>query len=137
LPFGTVPAKTLDVHGDCNISGNFTVGGTKSSYVDTKSYGKRLLYAVEAPDNRFTDEGISETQDGNATVNLDPIFVESVEGDFVVHITPYGKANLYVSEVGRDYFRVQALNGEPNVKFAWRLSSFRKGYKGVRFAAAA
>ncbi|OGO40097.1 MAG: hypothetical protein A2Z04_03595 [Chloroflexi bacterium RBG_16_57_9] len=58
--------------------------------------------------------------------------MQTAEGHFLVHITPYGDASLYVAEVINDYFVVKARNGEPNVAFAWRLSAHRKGYGGVR-----
>ena len=54
------------------------------------------------------------------------------EGKYLVHVTPYGDASLYMAEVGRDYFVVKAREGDPNVAFAWRLSAIRKGYAGIR-----
>lgn len=58
--------------------------------------------------------------------------LETIEGDFLIHITPYGDAGLYVAEVGTDFFVVKAREGDANLSFAWRLSATRKGYGGVR-----
>ena len=114
------------------IHGNLAAAGTKSALVQTSDYGQRKLYAVEAPDVRFSDEGLARLQGGIAQVELDPIFVETIEGEYLVHITPYGAASLYVAEIGRDYFVVKSLDGQSGVSFAWRLSATRKGYAGVR-----
>ena len=93
---------------------------------------QRKFYAVEAPDVRFSDEGLAQLHDGMARITLDPIFLETIEGEYVVHITPYGNASLYVAKMGKNYFVVKTRDGDPNVAFAWRLSATRKGYAGVR-----
>jgi hypothetical protein len=67
-----------------------------------------------------------------ARVALDPVFLETIEGEYLVHVTPYGDASLYVAEISKDYFVVKAREGDPHVAFAWRLSATRKGYAGVR-----
>lgn len=85
---------------------------------------------------RFSDEGLARLRNGVARVELDPVFLETIEGDYLVHVTPYGDASLYVAEIGQDYFVVKARDGDPNVTFAWRLSAIRKGYVGVRLEAA-
>jgi hypothetical protein len=122
----TNPAATLDVHGD------FRATGAKSAVVKTRSFGQRELYAIEAPDVRFSDEGMAHLQDGATRVELDPIFLETIEGEYLVHVTPYSDVSLYVAKVGRDYFVVKAREGDANAAFAWRLSATRKGYAGVR-----
>jgi len=117
-----------------HIWGNLVVSGSKSAVVDTASYGQRLLYAIEAPENRFADEGVDRLANGIARITVDPIFLETIEGSFVIQITPYGDSLIYVAERGKDYFTVKARTGEPDVDFAWRLSACRKGYSGVRLA---
>jgi hypothetical protein len=87
---------------------------------------------VEAPGVRFSNEDMARLQGGVARVELDPIFLETTEGEYLVHVTPYGDASLYVAEVGRDYFVAKAREGDANAAFAWRLSATRKGYAGVR-----
>jgi len=112
--------------------GNFSAAGAKSAVVETESFGQRKLYAAESPEVRFFDEGIAHLRDGVARAELESIFLETIEGDYLIQITPYGDASLYVSEIGADYFVVKAREGDPNVAFAWRLSATRKGYAGVR-----
>jgi hypothetical protein len=114
------------------VNGNFTATGTKAATVDAGAYGQRKLYAVEAADVRFSDEGLARLTDGVARVELDPIFVATIEAPYLVHVTPYGDAALYVAERGQDYFMVKAREGDQQVEFAWRLSAKRKGYANVR-----
>ena len=115
--------------------GNLWVSGTKSSVVQTGNYGERKLYAIESPDVRFTDEGVAQLKGGRARVALESIFLETIEGDYLIQVTPYGDASLYIGEIGADYFVVKAREGDSNVSFAWRLSANRKGYAGVRLEA--
>jgi hypothetical protein len=114
------------------INGNFTATGTKAATVDAGRYGQRKLYAVEAADVRFSDEGLAQLVAGVARVDLDPIFLATIEGPYLVHVTPYGDASLYVAERGAGYFIVKAREGDPAAEFAWRLSAKRKGYADVR-----
>jgi hypothetical protein len=118
--------------GSVEVPGDFTVGGDKSAVVETESYGGRKLYAFEQPTSRFGDEGRAELDDGTARVELDPIFLETVEDDFLIHLTPYGDASLYVAEIGADYFVVEAREGADDVPFAWMLTATRNGYEDVR-----
>lgn len=50
----------------------------------------------------------------------------------MIHLTPYGAANLYVARVAPDHFVVRSSTGDPNVTFAWRLSAHRKGFADRR-----
>jgi len=122
----TAPSAKLHVNGD------FVASGTKSAMVSTAQYGQRKLYAFEQASNRFGDEGQAKLVNGVAIVTLDPIFLEPIEGDFLIHVTPYGDASLYVAEMGDDYFVVKAREGHDDVAFAWMLTAARKGYADVR-----
>jgi hypothetical protein len=113
-------------------SGNLWAAGTKAAIAQTATFGQRALYAAESPEVRFFDEGLACLKDGVAWMALDPVFLETIEGNYLVHVTPYGDASLYVAEIGKDYFVVKAREGDPNAAFAWRLSAYRKGYAGVR-----
>ena len=78
------------------------------------------------------DDGLDMT--GDLAVNgidLDPIFLETIEGDYLIHVTPYGDASLYVEEIGPGYL-VRGREGDSDVSFTWRMSAHRKGYGGVR-----
>ncbi len=113
-------------------NGNFSVTGSKAAVVETTDYGVRKLYAIEAPEVRFIDEGMAQLKNAQARITLEPIFLETIEGNYLIQLTPYGDASLYVAETGADYFVVKAREGDPNVTFSWHLSATRKGYAGVR-----
>jgi len=88
----TSPASTL------TIVGNFSATGTKSAVVNT-SYGIRKLYAIESPDVSFYDQGRSSLTDGIANISLYPIFIETVEPDFEIYLTPEARTSgIYVAE---------------------------------------
>lgn len=107
-------------------------GIAKQAAVDTSSYGRRAMYSVEAADVRFTDEGNATIKNGYALVRLDPIFLETIEGERIVHLTPYGKESLYVSKVAPTFFVVRSLSGKGDGTFAWRLSAKRRGFANRR-----
>jgi hypothetical protein len=129
---GTItPQYKLHVIGDVKIEGNFVATGEKSAIVETSSFGKRKLYAIEAPTVRFIDEGEGKLVNGEAKIYLDPMFVEAIEGEILVHLTPRGPVNIYVAEQKENYFVVKSFDGR-DVEFNWMVSAFRKGYKNVR-----
>lgn len=114
------------------VEGNFTATGTKAATVDLGVYGQRKFYAVEAADVRFSDEGIATLHAGEAQVILDPVFAAAIEQPYIIHLTPYADASLYVAEIRPDSFVVRAREGDVNARFAWRLSAPRRGYADVR-----
>ncbi len=122
----TSPASTL------TIVGNFSATGTKSAVVNT-TYGMRKLYAMESPDIRFYDQGISSLNNGIVNISLDPIFIESVEPDYIVYLTPKAKTQgIYVDEQAKEYFIVKGYNPSSNIQFSWLISALRKGYGATR-----
>lgn len=114
------------------VYGDFTATGTKAATVDLGEYGQRKFYASEAADVRFSDEGIGTLSAGEVRVALDPVFVAAIEQPYIIHLTPYADASLYVAEIQADFFVVKAREGDANATFAWRLSALRRGYADVR-----
>jgi hypothetical protein len=102
----------------------------------TNSAVARTESSSEQDTSRLTDEGVATLTDGSARVVLDPIFLETVEEDFHIHLTPYGDASLYVAEIGADYFVVESQEEGAEVDFAWLLTATREGYEGVRLESA-
>ncbi len=124
----TSPTSTL------HVVGTFTATSTKSATVETKSFGNRMLYAMESAEVRFYDEGKGKLENGRVTVELDPVWLETIEGEFYVYLTAEGDSNgLHVAEKGKNYFVVKENNGgESNVEFNWMVSAKRLGYGGMR-----
>ena len=118
------------------ISGDYVAYGTKNAMVNTENYGKRLLYCIEATEVKFQDEGMAELENGLCRIEIDPIFLETIEPNtaetpWIIHLTPYNWLNIRVAEIGDSYFVVEEKDGLSG-KFAWTLSATRKGYKGIR-----
>ncbi|WP_100523431.1 phage tail protein [Mycobacteroides abscessus] len=120
------------------VDGALVVSGYKSGVARTADYGERLLYALEMPESKFMDEGIAELVNGICRVDLDPIFLQTLEPNseetpFTVHLTAYDWVTIRVKEIGPDYFIVEEKEGL-NGKFAWQLTGTRLECGGVRLA---
>jgi hypothetical protein len=121
--------------GNVYVSGNFTVGGTKSGLVKTNDYGVRTLYAVESPENWFEDFGAGQLTDGVATITIEPIFAQTVNltTDYHVFLTPLGDCMLYVAEKTETTFTVRASAGQTcSIAFDYRIVAKRLGYEDIR-----
>jgi hypothetical protein len=94
------------------------------------------LYAVEAADNWFEDAGSGQLASGSATIALDQVFAQTVNGDVDYHvfITPNGDCEgLYVANKTANGFEVHELQGgHSNVAFDYRIMARRKGFEKVR-----
>nr|WP_017470613.1 phage tail spike protein [Amphibacillus jilinensis] len=73
-------------HNILNVSGNFTVDGTKSATVQTDNYGKRLMYAYEGTQNWFFDMIVKELESGQHFITINEMFLETITGEFYVRI---------------------------------------------------
>src|SRR5262249_21073003 len=115
-------------------TGRFTARGPKSAKVQTASHGERLLYAMESPENWFEDFGSAQLVEGQAIVNLDPIFFETVNTDRKYHVflTPNGNCTLYVPQKTPRYFKVLVNGGQADCEFDYRIVAKRKGYEDIR-----
>lgn len=116
--------------------GGFIAMGPKSAVVETASFGKRLLYAMESPQNWFEDFGKARLVKGQANVRLDPIFLETVNtmDDYHVFLTARGNCKgLYVANQTSTSFEVMELqHGKSDIAFDYRIVAKRKGYEQTR-----
>lgn len=133
---GNVGIGTTSPTAKLHVIGDFIATGTKSALVETASYGKRQLYAVESPENWFEDLGGAQLSQGQAVVKLDPIFVETVntEREYHVFLTPKADCEgLYVTNQTATSFEVRELrHGKGNIAFDYRIVAKRKGYERAR-----
>ena len=119
-------------------AGSIVSFGSKNCAEPTENYGIRLLNAVEAPELKYYDSGVIYLQNGEATVHLDPIFLECIEPDtelapWQIWVQCYGENDVYVAEVGTDYFVIKERDGgTSNNKVIWRFEAIRKNYAGIR-----
>jgi len=136
--------RDLDIHmgtsddGTLKIYGNLQVTGEKNAVVETERYGKRLLSADESTEVYFFDRGGGKLINGQATIHLDPIFLETVTIDadhpMRVQITLTADCKgVYVAEKTATSFTVKELmSGASNATFDWEVAAKRRGYEDVR-----
>ena len=145
---GGIPAGNNDiavvgwVANNTNYSGYFNgnhvvVNGTKSASVAT-SKGNQLLYVTESPEVWFEDIGHGQLVNGEVTVELDPLFLETVvideEHPMEVFVQVQGECNDVYVVPGTTSFTVKEKNsGQSNVSFSYRIMAKRKNFQDHRF----
>lgn len=116
---------------DC---GNFTAHGSKNRAVDTENYGTRLMNAFETPECLFADRGRGKIVNGQCIINVDPIFLETVNTkDFSYDVItfPYGPGKVWAltSEMYSDKFIVR---GDTDIEFGYMIIAKQKDYENIR-----
>jgi hypothetical protein len=127
----------LTPSGILNVRGRLVVQGPKSAAVDLPNGDKVLLYAMESPGNWFEDFGSAQLINGVAVVEIDPVFVQTVnttDEEYHVFLTPRGpNTGLYMAQQTPTSFEVRdGVNGGSNVRFSYRIIAKRKDYEKVR-----
>jgi hypothetical protein len=122
-------------------AGNTWALGTKSSAINTKDYGGRLLYPVESTEVWFEDIGSAQLVDGAVTVNFEAIFAQTVDTsvEYHVYVTPVCEepAILYVAAKTAKGFTVKGVtmdNQPSGCAFDYRVVTKRLGYEDMRLA---
>jgi len=133
-------SDNLVVGSNAYIQGNMYVTGTKNAVVQTRDYGIRKVYADESAEVYFFDRGTARIVDGQATISLDPVYLETVtigaDHPMIVFASPTGECNgLYVAQTTGTSFTVKELGGgKSTASFTWEVAAKRKGYENVRLA---
>ncbi len=138
-----IEARALDNSGDwagffwgnVHVIGNLSATGAKPAVVETESYGRRRVYAVESPELWFEDFGMGQLVRGEAAVQIDPVFAETVNLNetYFVFLTPWGDCPLYVKGHTPTSFSVAATGSQKcSIEFQYRIVAKRLGYEGVR-----
>jgi hypothetical protein len=120
-------------------NGNLFCTGSKSAMVPVDKESRQVaLYAVEAPENWFEDAGSGLLTNGEAVVNLEPVFGQTVNTGIEYHVflTPKGDCKgLYVAKESPTSFEVRELGGGvSSIAFDYRIMAKRKGYENIRLA---
>lgn len=127
---------------NANYSGYFNgnhviANGTKSASVPT-SKGNQLLYVTESPEVWFEDIGSGKLSGGQATIQLDPLFLETVVIDeqhpMHVFIQMEGESNeVYVLKSATSFTVKERNNGQSNASFSYRIMAKRVHFQDHRF----
>jgi hypothetical protein len=130
-----------NVGGLCTMdtSGNLSCTGTKSAVVPVDGGARKVaLYAIEGPENWFEDAGSAHLSNGEAVVDVEQTFGQTINTDINYHVflTPNGDCKgLYVAQKSATSFVVRELGGgTSNIAFDYRIMAKRKGYEQIRLA---
>src|SRR4030066_52434 len=117
-------------------AGDFAASGTKSAVVKTSS-GEKLYYTIESPEVWFEDFGEGELVNGNAHIELDPLFLETVTintlNPMKVFVQLEGDCSgVYVVKGTTGFDVTELKSGNSNAQFSFRIIAKRKGYENQR-----
>ena len=114
-------SESADFNCNLRVDKNLTCLGTISGKIATVNYGMRQLDAVETPFPTFSDYGTAMLDgEGVCFVNIDPVFSETVDQEYMpsVFLTGYGNGNVWFSEAESTH-DVIVVRGTPGLRFAW------------------
>ena len=120
------------------VQGDFVVvNGTKNAAIKTPKHGYRKMYAVEATENVFEDFGTATLKGGNARVELDEMFAETVNTGqkYQVYLTPKHADSKGLAVVQQDArgFTIQELGGGTgSYDVDYRVVAKVRGHEGTR-----
>lgn len=127
---------------NANYSGYFNgnhviANGTKSGSVPTTK-GNQLLYTTESPEVWFEDIGSGQLKNGEVTIDLDPLFLETVVIDekhpMHVFVQMEGESQEVYVVKGKTNFKVKERNsGNSNAEFSYRVMAKRIHFQDHRF----
>ena len=124
----TDPLMVID-EDELFVWGNLSASGSKPAVVDTENYGRRKLYAVEAPDVRFCDVIETELTGGTNHIEIDPMFSETI-GDYIVHTSLNGPGYVIINSKEKTGFTVN-YSEKAKCKATFLVYGLRLGYEEV------
>lgn len=115
------------------VDGNMGCTGTKNRVVETKTYGKVKLNAIESTECLFTDIGRGKLENGTCIIKLDPKFLETVNTDtqYEVKTWAYGNGNVWV-DTRKMYKQYVVVEGTADIEFGYEVMAKQKGYEDIR-----
>ena len=139
--FGPTLFAGLNPNAACTIDGigDLTCSGTITANVPAAGGTKRVaVNSIQSPESWFEDFGSAQLSGGEAVVNIESVFGETVNTgvDYHVFLTPNGDCKgLYVAQKSATSFVVRELGGgTSSLAFDYRIAAKRRGYEQVRLA---
>jgi hypothetical protein len=126
----------LQVWGDAKVHGDLDVSGLKLAAVET-SQGRRGLHAEESAQAWFTDYGFGRLERGRATIQVDPLFSETVNLNEPYHVfvqptDPECEGVAVINKTPTSFEVVELRKGKSSAQFSYRLVALRRGYEKFR-----
>lgn len=132
-------AESFGFGGICTITvgGHLACNGVLGEVAPVDGGARKVaLNAISAPENWFEDAGSGQLSNGEAVINLERLFGETVNTsvDYHVFLTPNGDCKgLYVAQKSAGSFVVRELGGgTSSIAFDYRIMAKRKGYEQIR-----
>lgn len=128
-----VNSDEIYTKGDGTFGGDLNVTGKKHRTVQTPDYGNISLSAYEMASPMFGDIGSGQIgDDGLCYIWIDPVFVQTIFGEYQVFVQGYSDAPFYVTERASDYFVVK---GPAEGLFGWEIKAKQAGLEQERMDA--
>jgi len=122
---------------DIDVSGNLSCNGKIGEVAPVDGGSRKVaLNSVQSAEAWFEDAGISQLTGGQAVVNIESVFGETINTgvEYHVFLTPNGDCKgLYVAEKSATSFVVKELaGGTSSIAFDYRIMAKRKSFENVR-----
>lgn len=122
------PILAIENGGGLYVSGDLSVDGTKHRLVETDSFGKVAMNAMESADCVFSDMGSGEIgEDGKVYIPFDPVFAETVNLNHEYQVFLTKTSDGVVDYVSKEHDSFSVI-GEPGTTFDWIVYARQKGY---------
>lgn len=124
----SAPILAIENGGGLYVSGTMSVDGSKHRLVETDSFGKVAMNAMESADCVFSDMGSSEIgEDGKVYIPFDPVFAETVNLNHEYQVFLTKTSDGVVDYVSKEHDSFSVI-GEPGTTFDWIVYARQKGY---------
>lgn len=124
----SAPILAIENGGGLYVSGTMSVDGSKHRLVETDSFGKVAMNAMESADCVFSDMGSGEIgEDGKVYIPFDPVFAETVNLNHEYQVFLTKTSDGVVDYVSKEHDSFSVI-GEPGTTFDWIVYARQKGY---------
>lgn len=124
----SAPILAIENGGGLYVSGTMSVDGSKHRLVETDSFGKVAMNAMESADCVFSDMGSGEIgEDGKVYILFDPVFAETVNLNHEYQVFLTKTSDGVVDYVSKEHDSFSVI-GEPGTTFDWIVYARQKGY---------
>ena len=124
----SAPILAIENGGGLYVSGTMSVDGSKHRLVETDSFGKVAMNAMESADCVFSDMGSGEIgEDGKVYIPFDPVFAETVNLNHEYQVFLTKTSDGVVDYVSKEHDSFSVI-GDPGTTFDWIVYARQKGY---------